>query len=720
MSAAPDSTSCHAEPIHIPGSIQPHGLLLIADRDLLTIRAVAGDVERRLGVTDWLGANLASVIGDELAATVGRAAHSGGASGYAGQLRTEAGELLDVSAHQAGEFMLVELEPGVGAATSASAVLGMLERAGANFERAANLQELCERAAREFRGVTGFDRVMVYRFLDDAAGVVLAEDRAAGMDSFLNHHFPGSDIPSQARALYVRNLVRVIPSAVYEPAPIRPREPGGGALDLSDSALRSVSPIHLRYLQNMGVGASASVSIVVDGRLWGLIACHHATPRLLTYDQRAACRTLASGLARQIKGRQEAEAYRERVRLRGLEDEIRELLRQDDELDLSLTDHLDQVRRMLAADSFALLSGTQTLCSGACPGEAHLQEVAAWVRANHSNAPFATHRLGSVFSPAQEFQEIGSGLLAVVLPGQEPTTLMWFRAERVQVVEWAGNPHAAVKVGPLGTLTPRSSFEAWREQVRGVAQPWSLPEIEAAGRLRRSLLELRQQRRLGELNTRLGASVAEKDGLLEQKEVLLREMNHRVQNSLALVSSFLALQARASDKPDLQAALEEARRRLGAVAMAHRRLYRADQIETIDMARYIDDLWADVAESLGPEWRRETVLTLAPILLPTDRAVTLGLILTELVINANKYAYGGAPGPLAITLEASGSDLRLIVADRGSGRPASAASGFGSRMMNGLVSQLAGVLEYEDNMPGLRAVLSAPISHDASLRPSAG
>src|SRR5690606_33836125 len=200
-------------------------------------------------------------------------------------------------------------------------LLSRLDQAAAAFERAPGVKALAALAAEEFRSLTGFDRVMIYRFLDDEAGCVLAEARPPEMPSFLNHHFPATDIPRQARALYVRNVVRVIPDVGYTPQPLRPAREGP-PLDLSDSVLRSVSPVHMQYLRNMGVGASASISILADGVLWGLIACHHATPKLMTHEVRIAAAALARGLARQIKAKDEADVYRERVRLRGLEDEL--------------------------------------------------------------------------------------------------------------------------------------------------------------------------------------------------------------------------------------------------------------------------------------------------------------------------------------------------------------------------------------------------------------
>lgn len=705
---AQDLTECDKEPIHIPGSIQPHGVLLVARRDDLVVTHAAGDVEGRLGLEAWSGKTLGELIGDDLAGRLGRITDSPGSGGFVGQMQAPSRETFDVSVQMSGDHVVVEIEPAGPPQTPAGFLAG-LEAASAAFERTPSLKALCERAAVEFRRITGFDRVMIYRFLDDDAGVVLAEDRDPGLPSFLNHHFPGADIPKQARALYVRNLVRVIPDIRYEPKPLRPAWTGAAPLDMSDCVLRSVSPVHLQYMRNMDVGASASVSIVKDGVLWGLIACHHAQPRLLTYDQRAGCRALAGALARQIKAKEEAEGYRERLRLRGFEDEVVGGLALRPTLDEALKDALPQVRRMLDADGVAVLRGNELLLAGETPREIDVRELAAWALARGAAEPIATDRLGEIYAPAQAFADKAAGLVVSAVSAEEPFLILWFRAEAVQVVNWAGNPHKAQDLKPGEMLTPRASFEAWSEAVRGRARRWTLAEIETAGRLRQALLDARQNRRLKELNIRLTETLEDKEGLLQQKELLLREVNHRIQNSLQLVSSFLGLQARSSDDQALKDSFEEARRRLSAVALVHRRLYRADQIENVDLARYLEELCGEMQDSMGPEWDGYLSLNIAPVLIPTDRAVTLGLVLTELVINANKYAYDGAPGPIEISLEEQGSRFRLIVADHGRGKH-EPRQGFGTRMMSAMVNQLGGELEYRDNKPGLRAVLTASIS----------
>ncbi|QBX36413.1 GAF domain-containing protein [Brevundimonas sp. S30B] len=704
-----DLTGCDREPIHIPGAIQPHGLMLVVDDQHQVIQG-AGRIEALTGRTDWVNAPLEGVLDIDIAKALHRL-DGIAETGYLGRWRSREHLDYDVIVHRAGDLRLIEVEQSSQSAFLGVELLSRLDAAGAALERAASSSALCERAADEFRSLTGFDRVMIYRFLDDDAGRVLAESRTEGMPSFLNHHFPASDIPKQARALYLRNTVRVIPDVLYTPQPLRP-EREGPPLDMSDCGLRSVSPVHMQYMKNMGIRATASVSIVMDGVLWGLVACHSRRPQLLTYELRVACATLARGLARQLKAKGDAETLRERLRLRSQEDELMAAMPLDMPISDALSRRIGDLISLVDADGGAVVRGSRVSTQGVCPPDAAVSEMARWVADRRDPRPIFTHTLAAVHAPAGDWADKASGLLAFVLPSEEPTVVMAFRAEQVETVRWAGDPHAAIKDGPDGALTPRRSFADWAETVRGRSRRWRNAEVEAAARLRDALMDLTSVRSLRTLNRALQESVADRDSRLRQQDFLLREVNHRVQNSLQLISSFLALQARSHGEGPASDVLHEARRRVRAVSLVHSRLYRSDQFETIDLSRYFGELIDEMGQSMGPEWARAFTLDLSPICVETSRAVTLGLVLTELIINAQKYAYDGEAGPIQVTLEEERASLRLIVEDEGRGGH-KAGEGFGSRMIESLVGQLGGALEYRSAKPGLRAVVSAPIASAA-------
>jgi two-component system, chemotaxis family, sensor kinase Cph1 len=695
---------CDREPIHVPEAIQPHGVLLVLNRSDLSVMRQAGRMKAVTGRETWLGRSAEDLLGEVLSKRL-KATASVDDQGFVGRWRGANGLDYDVVVRPNQAGLVVEIEQSSQAAQLGIELISRLDGAAAALERAATVKAVCDAAAEAFRRLTGYDRVMIYRFLDDEAGQVVAESRSKEVETFLNHHFPATDVPKQARALYVRNPVRVIPDSQYVPQPLEPA--ADAPLDMSDCALRSVSPVHVQYLKNMGVRASASVSIVIDGDLWGLIACHSARPQLLPLEARMACTSLARSLARQIKARSEAELYRDRTRLRQLEQELIAGLPADRPVAEALVEGGRSLIDMVDADGVAVVVADGVHTFGVTPSGDAIRDLAAWVAGRPGLRPVSTHALSERHAPAADWMTEASGLLAVRMAGEAPLTLLWFRAEIVETVRWAGDPSTAVKDGPGGALTPRASFEAWSQTVRGRSRRWSPAQIESAGRLRDALMDVAAVGRLRNLNRSLQASLGERDLRIEQQGFLIREVNHRVQNSLALVSSFLGLQARHSD-PHAAEQLNEARRRVRAVGMVHSRLYRAESGATVDMARYFGELVDDLAGSMGAEWRESLDHDLAPVRMDASRAVTVGLILTELIINAQKYAYDGAAGPIRVRLDEDADTFRLTVEDQGKGGH-EVGDGFGSLMIQSLVGQLGGELTYRDASRGLCVVLKAPI-----------
>jgi two-component system, chemotaxis family, sensor kinase Cph1 len=289
--------------------------------------------------------------------------------------------------------------------------------------------------------------------------------------------------------------------------------------------------------------------------------------------------------------------------------------------------------------------------------------------------------------------------------------LLWFLAERAEVVNWAGNPHKPVESGlGSGTLNPRASFELWRETVHGRSRPWTKAEIDIAQRFRDQLIKISQHRRVEELNSMLQQKIVEADRLVAQKDLLMREAHHRVQNSLQLVSAMLRLQQREFSDPTVQARFEETQQRILAAAAVHRHLWRSDEIGTVRLDSYLQELRDSLVEAWGREWDKNVQLQGAAISMPTDKAVVLALIVTELLTNAVKHAYEGEPGPIHVRfVQESEQRIQVIVADQGRGaEQTERADGFGSRLTGLLVSQLGGTIEFQKNFPGTKVVLSVP------------
>jgi light-regulated signal transduction histidine kinase (bacteriophytochrome) len=479
------------------------------------------------------------------------------------------------------------------------------------------------------RSLTGYDRIMVYRFLADGSGAVLAEAKEEAVPSLLNHHFPASDIPAQARQLYVRNLVRVIPDVGYVPAPLlwcegqAPAEP----LDMSDCFLRSVSPIHIQYLKNMEVNASASFSIMAAGELWGLIACHHSRPAPLDFVHREMGRHFAQLLGQQMAARQRSRAQLETVSLAQRRHELVTGLLGVRPVEDTLFRHPAELLRVIPSDGVAVVHHDGIALAGSTPGEAALTELLPLLREEARSDIFHTHSLSARWPSAAAIAGRASGALYCDIRREPRLTVIWFRAETVETINWAGNPHKPVDAEG-GALSPRRSFELWQETVRGQSRRWSGAEVQAADRFRTTLLELLSQQELNRLNQQLRRSLSEKEELLEQKDLLVREVNHRVQNSLQLVNSMLYLQEKDTASSEAKVQFELARQRLTAVAMVHRRLWRTDKIGDVRLETFLDELVDELVKVWGEDWARSIAVTSAPVTLSTDRAIVLGLIVT--------------------------------------------------------------------------------------------
>lgn len=699
-------TSCDREPIHIPGAIQPHGLLLIVDPASGVLLGRAGD-PAVIGL-DGLSPDIAArLLGEGCGALLASVPQSGPLLLATVPL---GGRDITVVAHRSDAFLILELEPA-SSDLSATAALGAAQSLSSRLESALSIEEVCKVAAGAVFDITGYARIMVYRFLPDGSGAVLAEARDETYPPLLNHHFPESDIPRQARALYARNHVRVIPDSAYAPAPIEwlGDAPSDAPLDMSDSHLRSVSPIHLQYLRNMGVAASASISIMVGGNLWGLIACHNASPRGLDFVARELCKHVGQIVGIHIASRLRAGAQHETVTLAQRRDELLQILTGVGSISDSLIRHRGHVMRAIPSDGIVICNGEQIVTAGSAPDEDALRPLVAWLADATAGEPLATARLGSRFAPAQAYAAAAAGALAITLRKEPRLIVCWFRAERLQTVKWAGNPHKPVDTA-TGVLTPRQSFDLWRETVEGQSRPWSNAEIRAAEGFRAAILDILDQQELRSLNQQLRNALTDREDLLEQKDILMREVHHRVQNSLQLVNSMLYLQERESGNDEVRTQFDLARQRLTAVAMVHKRLWRTDKLGDVRLDSFMTELIEELATIWGEDWRSSIHLDLVPITLSTNRSVILGLIVTELLTNAVKYAYGGAPGPLLIETAELGDELRIAIADRGTGlNPKASKESFGSRLIHAMVQQLDGRLSREDNHPGLRAVLTIPM-----------
>lgn len=477
-----DLSNCEREQIHLAGSIQPHGaLLVVREPDLLILQASA-NAARFLGVRGpVLGRSLADFTVD-LAEQV-RAQLDQPLDRLPVVLRRPVRideRPLDVILHRPPEAGLVlELErPG-----PAVDLADHVEKATARILGCTSLRALAEETTRIFKDLTGYDRVMVYRFDADGHGEVFAERREPELEPYLGNRYPASDIPQIARRLYERNRIRVLVDVDAEQVPIEPRLSPltGRDLDMSLCFLRSISPIHIRYLKNMGVRATLVASLVVGAKLWGLVACHHYEPRRVAYEVRAICELLAETVATRIAALESFLQTQAELSVRRLEQRMHEAIAREGDWRSALFDGSAPLLQPVGATGAALLLDGQVLSVGEVPGTVELRQIGRWLDGRRREELVATASLG-VDEPAFEpLRATASGLLAVAVSSLPGEWLLWFRPERVRTVTWGGNPFKPVEVGDgPDDLSPRRSFAKWHQLVQGTADPWSPADLAAA------------------------------------------------------------------------------------------------------------------------------------------------------------------------------------------------------------------------------------------------
>jgi two-component system, chemotaxis family, sensor kinase Cph1 len=671
-----DLAACDREPIHLSSAIQPHGALLALDRDLRVERASA-NAASFVGLTlDPLQASeppgLETVLPPawhDLAGQV-RAWLDGGERIFlAGGLGASGRRVTALAQRLRDGGVLLEFEAGSLDFHAAGRLQARVQADLEQLGRAEDLHGLCALAAGQVRELTGFNRVLIYRFTEAWDGVVVAEDGDGALPSYLGLRFPASDIPSQARELYRLNRVRIIPDAQYQPQPIRMAgaAPEPEPLDLSASVLRSVSPVHLEYMRNMGTAASMSVSILVEGRLWGLISCHHATPRLVSLQVRNACDFLAQVTALQISALERTSEASRRIELAAVQAELLARMARERQFTSGLALKPAAWLALAGATGAAAVVEGEVTAAGLTPERTQILDLIDWLNREEQSDVFCTHELGERFPPARGYADVASGVLALRTSQLHCSYVLWFRPEVIQEVTWGGDPRKAVQE-TTGRLTPRTSFEQWKEKVRGRATPWESAVVETARAFRHAILNvvLRQAEERAELAGELQRSNRE-------LEAFSYSVSHDLRAPFRHIVGYAELLQEREDRLDETSG----------------RYVRSIRDSAISAARLVDDLLqfskvgratlstgrvdmnklvAEARRSLEPDldgreidWRLET---LPPAF---GDATMLRQVLVNLISNAAKYTRPRPKAQIAVYAESSGAETTYVVADNGVG-----------------------------------------------------
>ena len=482
-----DLSNCEREQIHLAASIQPHGaLLLVREPELVVVQASA-NAARFLGIEgEVLGRTLASLSAD----LPGRLAPhlTDALTTLPVPIRCRVGtggtELDSLSHRPPGGGLVIELENAGPELDLESDVSGALE----GIIGAASIRALCDETSRIFRALTGYDRVMVYRFDEDGHGEVVSEEKRAALEAFLGNRYPASDIPQIARRLYERNRVRVLVDVEYDPIPLSPRLSPltGQDLDMSLCFMRSTSPIHVQYLKNMGVCATLVVSLLVGGRLWGLVSCHHYEPRSVHFEVRSVCELLAEAVGTRIAALESFALSQAELSVRRMEQRMVEGITRDGDWRAALFDPSHSILKPVNATGAALLMDGQVLTVGEVPSTDVLRKIGRWLDAKGlqetgSAGMFATCSLAVDAPELTSLVGVAAGLLAIPLSNLRGDYLIWLRPEQVRTVTWGGNPFKPVVVGNSPSdLSPRRSFSQWHQVVEGTSEPWSAPVLTTA------------------------------------------------------------------------------------------------------------------------------------------------------------------------------------------------------------------------------------------------
>jgi two-component system, chemotaxis family, sensor kinase Cph1 len=668
-----DLSNCDREPIHVPGAVQPHGVLLAFEPHSDRLVHVSENVRTLLGrdAAGLLNERLEDVLGRSAAAEIARLAEQGDEIGSAG-VHVEAGGQprdFDAIVHQGDGLIVVELEPADAAPPGTLETFFSTVRTGiARLQSARTVSAACDVLAAEVERVAGFDRSMVYRFDRDWHGEVIAERCDPALPPFLGLHYPASDIPRQARELYRRNALRLIPDARYAPARIvPPLNPLTGApLDLSRSVLRSVSPIHLQYLANMGVVASCSASILKHGELWGLVAMHHRTPHYVPYRARVACEMLARAAGLQITALEETQEFAYRMRLRALQPALIDAVSREGGFSEAIAGA--ELLEVAGAQGAAIRTEGEPILVGTTPSLDHIRRILGWLDERSADEePFVTDSLALMNHDFASCKDTASGLLAVPLSTNKGGWLLWFRPEAARTVTWAGDP---LKPVGNGALSPRESFASWKEVVANHALPWEQAQIDAAVELRRLLSDvmMRRAREYAKLNADLARSN-------EELESFAHIASHDLKEPLRGLSHYATFL-----REDYGAKLDDrAREMLDAMTGLTRKM--ESQIDSMlelarvgegDLSGHATDLDAALDEALallGPRIEQEGADIRRPVRLPQaiiDRGRVREVFL-NLIGNALKYNESERPQIELGVMASSGPLVTVFVRDNGIG-----------------------------------------------------
>ncbi|MGB3509882.1 MAG: EAL domain-containing protein [Microcoleaceae cyanobacterium] len=521
-----DLSNCDREAIHVPGAIQPHGVLLVLKEPELIILQSSKNTQELLGIDyhEIINQKLNKILEESQIEKIKYILNNEEQLDIVNPIsllvtnknKKKEETFFDGIIHRHDGVLILELEQKYYQNSNISffSFYYFVRNSTYKLQSALNFDELIEFVVKEIRKIGEFDRVMVYKFDNEMNGEIIAEDKQKDLEPFLGLHYPATDIPGQARELYKLNWLRLIPDMNYQPVEIFPENNPitNQPLDLSFCVLRSVSPLHIEYLQNMGVRATLCISLMKENKFWGLIACHHYSPKFVSYEVRKACKFIGQVMSVELVYKEKTETnYYYLKQLQRLKINIIESMTKSQNFLQGLVKEPNLLLNLVNAEGGIVCWGDSCTLVGKTPTETDIKKLVLWLKINVDEDFFYTDSLAKIYPESETFKDIVSGLLVITINlSQKSYQVAWFRPEVIKTVNWAGNPNQKLEIDEYGEarLSPRKSFEKWKETVKLKSHPWQQQEIDVALELRSAIMlgalessqeELRQSQELAQV-----------------------------------------------------------------------------------------------------------------------------------------------------------------------------------------------------------------------------
>jgi chemotaxis family two-component system sensor kinase Cph1 len=668
-----DLTNCDKEPIHIPGKIQSHGFLIAINKIEFTITYISENT------SDYLSTPAKNLLDQPISVLSNHFVHEPDFNIEnllkLGVIRKsfDAISPYPIAINEKPFYLIIntsvndwllEFEP----VSLQYDIQSLVGRSASAMLQGKSVSALLKGAATEVKKLIGYDRIMIYKFLDDGHGEVVAEEREDHLEPFFGLHYPATDIPKQARELYKLNLTRLIADVNTDDSPIITFNEAT-ALDLTNGCLRAVSPIHIQYLKNMGVYSSFSISLIANGELWGLIACHNYSPKFIDYKAREGAKLIGEILSSALEYRQEEENSETVELFNNTANVLSEHLNRDKYLVEALTNYDKTLLNVTHGTGVAIVFENELKTIGEVPDDESIWELVAWLKDNSDESIYYTHRLSEIFHPAKKYKDIASGILACSLSKDPVEIMIWFKPEQISTVNWAGNPDKPVTafVDGLASLSPRKSFETWSEVVNNTSEKWMPEEITSVLRIREIIVAHinKKANEIRLLNEKLQSAY-------EELDTFSYTISHDLRTPLTSIKTYAELMLKNKTLDDKGKSMLDrivnSANKMNFLIKEILNLARVGRSEIVFETVNMQSLLADVSAEVWSAFKADNAeLILGQLVDLKGDKTMIAQVFTNLISNAVKYSSMVKSPKIEVSAVIDGGETIYAIKDNGMG-----------------------------------------------------